>query len=83
MCVCAIDAKDENGRWTCYLNGGRIPTELELFSWAKEVEERGAGEILFTSMNHDGVKAGFANEALAHLSDTLKIPIIASGGTGR
>lgn len=83
VCVCAIDAKEENGRWTCYLNGGRIPTQLELFSWAKEAEERGAGEILFTSMNHDGVKTGFANEALAHLSDTLKIPIIASGGAGK
>ncbi len=82
VCVCAIDAKEENGKWTCYLNGGRIPTQLELFSWAKEAEERGAGEILFTSMNHDGVKTGFANDALAHLSDTLKIPIIASGGAG-
>lgn len=83
VCVCAIDAKEENGKWTCYLNGGRIPTQLELFSWAKEAEERGAGEILFTSMNHDGVKTGFANEALAHLSETLKIPIIASGGAGK
>ncbi len=82
VCVCAIDAKEENGKWTCYLNGGRIPTQLELFSWAKEAQERGAGEILFTSMNHDGVKTGFANEALAHLSDTLIIPIIASGGAG-
>lgn len=82
VCVCAIDAKEENGKWTCYLNGGRIPTQLELFSWAKEAEERGAGEILFTSMNHDGVKTGFANDALAHLSYTLKIPIIASGGAG-
>lgn len=82
VCVCAIDAKEENGKWTCYLNGGRIPTQLELFSWAKEAQERGAGEILFTSMNHDGVKTGFANDALAHLSDTLIIPIIASGGAG-
>lgn len=82
VCVCAIDAKEEDGKWTCYLNGGRIPTRLELFSWAKEAQERGAGEILFTSMNHDGVKTGFANEALAHLSDTLIIPIIASGGAG-
>ncbi len=82
VCVCAIDAKEENGKWTCYLNGGRIPTQLELFSWAKEAQERGAGEILFTSMNHDGVKTGFANDALAHLSYTLKIPIIASGGAG-
>ena len=63
VCVCAIDARFENGEWTCFLNGGRIPTEKRLFSWAKEAEERGAGEILFTSMNHDGVKTGYANEA--------------------
>ncbi len=80
--VCAIDAREENGRWTVTVNGGRIPTDKELFSWAKEAEDRGAGEILFTSMNHDGTKQGFANEALAKLSDTLKIPIIASGGAG-
>ena len=71
VCVCAIDARFENGEWTCFLNGGRIPTEKKLFSWAKEAEERGAGEILFTSMNHDGVKTGYANEALATLADTL------------
>ena len=56
--------------------------ELELFAWAHEVEDRGAGEILFTSMNHDGTKNGYANEALARLSDELSIPIIASGGAG-
>jgi cyclase len=79
----AIDAKlDESGEWTCYLNGGRVPTDKKLFSWAKEAQERGAGEILFTSMNHDGVKQGFANEALAVLADTLSIPVIASGGAG-
>ena len=83
VCVVAIDARqDEQGAWTCYLNGGRIPTERSLFDWAHEAQERGAGEILFTSMNHDGVKTGFANEALCHLSDTLSIPIIASGGAG-
>lgn len=83
VCVVAIDARqDENGEWTCYLNGGRIPTERGLFEWAHEAQERGAGEILFTSMNHDGVKAGFANEALRRLSDELSIPIIASGGAG-
>ena len=83
VCVVAIDARqDEQGAWTCYLNGGRIPTERSLFDWAHEAQERGAGEILFTSMNHDGVKTGFANEALRHLSDTLSIPIIASGGAG-
>ena len=80
--VIAIDAKLENGKWTVFVNGGRIPTEKELFSWAKEAEDRGAGEILFTSMNHDGVKTGFACEALAKLSEKLSIPIIASGGAG-
>lgn len=78
----AIDAKFSNNEWKCYLNGGRIETDKKLFEWAKEAQERGAGEILFTSMNHDGVKQGFANEALAVLSDTLSIPIIASGGAG-
>lgn len=82
VCVVAIDAKDEADMWRCYLNGGRIPTERDLFGWAKEAEERGAGEILFTSMSHDGVKTGYANKALAHLSETLRIPIIASGGAG-
>lgn len=83
VCVVAIDARiDEYGTWTCYLNGGRIPAGRSLIDWAHEAQERGAGEILFTSMNHDGVKAGFANEALRQLSDTLSIPIIASGGAG-
>jgi cyclase len=80
--VVAIDAKQINGEWFVHLAGGTIPTELNLFDWAKEVEERGAGEILFTSMNHDGTKAGFANEALAKLSGLVNIPIIASGGAG-
>lgn len=80
--VVAIDAKQINGDWIVHLAGGSIPTELNLFDWAKEVESRGAGEILFTSMNNDGTKAGFANEALAKLSETLNIPIIASGGAG-
>lgn len=83
VCVCAIDAKYDDGQWTCFLNGGRIPTDRNLFNWAREAEERGAGEILFTSMNHDGVKNGYANEALAKLSDDLGIPIIASGGAGK
>ena len=78
----AIDAKLENGEWICFLNGGRISTDKRLFSWAKEAQERGAGEILFTSMDHDGVKNGFPNEALAELSESLSIPIIASGGAG-
>jgi len=80
--VVAIDAKRIDGQWMVHLAGGTIPTELNLFEWAKEVEKRGAGEILFTSMNNDGTKAGFANEALAKLSSTLNIPIIASGGAG-
>jgi cyclase len=80
--VVAIDAKQIDGEWIVHLAGGSIPTKLNLFDWAKEVESRGAGEILFTSMNNDGTKAGFANEALAKLSETLNIPIIASGGAG-
>lgn len=80
--VVAIDAKQIKGEWIVHLVGGTIPTEIKLFDWAKEVEARGAGEILFTSMNHDGTKAGFANEALAHLSTLVNIPIIASGGAG-
>jgi imidazole glycerol-phosphate synthase subunit HisF len=80
--VVAIDAREENGKWTAYINGGRIPTDKELYSWAKETESRGAGEILFTSMNHDGTKNGFACDALARLSDTMSIPVIASGGAG-
>ena len=83
VCVCAIDARiEDNGDWICYLKGGRERTEIRLFDWAYEVQERGAGEILFTSMNHDGVKEGYANEALAELSEKLSIPIIASGGAG-
>lgn len=83
VCVCAIDARQEDGGWYCYLNGGRIRTERQLLEWALEAQDRGAGEILFTSMNHDGVKTGFANEALAMLSDKLNIPVIASGGAGK
>lgn len=83
VCVVAIDAKFEaDGSWVCYLNGGRIPTDRRLFDWAKEAQERGAGEILFTSMSHDGVKTGYANDALSVLADGLSIPIIASGGAG-
>jgi len=78
----AIDAKLIEGEWIVHLVGGKVPTDLNLFEWAKEVEERGAGEILFTSMNNDGTKNGFANEALAKLSAELNIPIIASGGAG-
>lgn len=82
VCVCAIDARNDIDGWHCYLNGGRIRVEKGLFEWAREVADRGAGEILFTSMDHDGVKQGFANEALATLASQLPIPIIASGGAG-
>ena len=83
VCVAAIDARcEEDGTWACYLNGGRIRTEYNLFDWAREAQERGAGEILFTRMDHDGVKQGFPNDALARLSDNLTIPVIASGGAG-
>ena len=83
VCVVAIDAKytDEKG-WRCYVKGGREETTWDLFEWAKEVSDRGAVEILFTSMNHDGTKGGFANETLAKLADELSIPVIASGGAG-
>ena len=82
VCVCAIDARNDDDGWHCYVNGGRIRVERTLLDWAKEVADRGAGEILFTSMDHDGVKQGFANEALAMLADALPIPVIASGGAG-
>lgn len=80
--VVAIDAKLIDGKWIVHLNGGRIPTELELFSWATQAQELGAGEILFTSMDHDGVHTGYANDTLAKLSSMLTIPVIASGGAG-
>ena len=80
--VVAIDAKKINHDWIVHLVGGKVETELNLFDWAKEVEQRGAGEILFTSMDNDGTKNGFANEALAKLSEIVNIPIIASGGAG-
>lgn len=82
VCVCAIDARMDEDGWHCYLNGGRVRTDRGLFEWAHEAQERGAGEILFTSMDHDGVKTGYATEALARLSDELSIPVIASGGAG-
>ena len=78
----AIDAKQVTGGWKVHLVGGKVPTELDLFEWAKEAEERGAGEILFTSMDNDGTKDGFSNWALSKLSEELNIPIIASGGAG-
>ena len=83
VCVCAIDARLDEDGWHCYVKGGRERTDRGLLEWAKEAEDRGAGEILFTSMNHDGVKTGYANEALAMLADELSIPVIASGGAGK
>ncbi len=80
--VVAVDAKEREGNWKVHLAGGRIPTELDLYDWVKEAEKRGAGEILFTSMNHDGTKNGFANEALSKMVQLLRIPVIASGGAG-
>ena len=80
--VLAIDAKLTDDGWKVFLIGGRKETELELFEWAKRAEELGAGEILFTSMNHDGTKGGFAIEALKRLDESLSIPVIASGGAG-
>lgn len=82
VCVLAVDAKLTDTVWKCYLNGGRIETDKELLAWTREAQERGAGEVLFTSMNHDGVKTGYANQALAALYDKLSIPVIASGGAG-
>ena len=81
--VIAIDAKFINNDWYVYLVGGRIKTDIKLFDWAIEVENRGAGEILFTSMDHDGTKNGFACKALEKLSQKVNIPIIASGGAGK
>lgn len=80
--VLAVDAKAIDGDWYVHLNGGRIPTDIRLLDWVKEAESRGAGEILFTSMNHDGAKNGFANEITAMVSETVSIPLIASGGAG-
>lgn len=82
VCVLAVDGKEIDGVWKCFLNGGRLETDRELLDWAYEAQERGAGELLFTSMDHDGVKEGYPNEMLAKLYDRLSIPVIASGGAG-
>lgn len=82
FCVCAIDAKCLDGVWRVTTHGGSRLTGRELFSWAREAQERGAGEILFTSMDHDGTKAGYACEQYAELAEMLSIPVIASGGAG-
>jgi len=80
--VLAVDARQTDNGWEVYLNGGRIPTGMELFAWVGEAVERGAGEILFTSMDHDGTRNGFANEALLEMSQRFSVPLIASGGAG-
>jgi imidazole glycerol-phosphate synthase subunit HisF len=80
--VLAIDARKIDNQWTVHTHGGKQPTEKKLFSWAREGQERGAGEILFTSMDHDGTKNGFAIDPLNKLHQLLTIPVIASGGAG-
>lgn len=80
--VLAIDAKKIVNQWTVHTHGGKNATDKKLFSWAKEGQERGAGEILFTSMDHDGTKNGFAVDPLHKLNELLSIPVIASGGAG-
>lgn len=82
VCVVAIDARFTDGQWVCYEKGGRVKTDRTLYEWAHEAQERGAGEILFTSMDHDGTKNGYACDALRQLHQQLQIPIIASGGCG-
>lgn len=80
--VLAIDTKFEGGDWFVYLNGGRVKTGAKTADWAKEAVDRGAGEILLTSMNNDGTKNGFALDITRQLSDHLPVPVIASGGAG-
>lgn len=80
--VCAIDAKRNGNGWEVYLNGGRIPTGIDAVKWAKEAYERGAGEILLTSMDCDGQKKGYDNELNRAVSESVGIPVIASGGAG-
>ncbi|NOX90447.1 MAG: imidazole glycerol phosphate synthase subunit HisF [Calditrichaeota bacterium] len=80
--VVAIDAKFLNGQWTVFVDGGRTPTDKQTLSWAREVVDRGAGEILLTSMDHDGTKNGFAVEITRQVSESVSVPVIASGGAG-
>ncbi|RMG79435.1 MAG: imidazole glycerol phosphate synthase subunit HisF [Bacteroidetes bacterium] len=80
--VIAIDAKMIDNQWVVHLSGGKIPTEKDLFEWGREAADRGAGELLFTSMNHDGTKNGFALQATARLAGSVPVPVIASGGAG-
>jgi len=80
--VLAIDAHNEQNDWIVYVHGGRTPTELKALEWASEAVNRGAGEILLTSMNHDGTKNGYAVDITRRMSETLPVPVIASGGAG-
>ncbi len=80
--VLAIDTKFEDNNWYVYINGGRIKTDLKTIDWAKQAETLGAGEILLTSMNNDGTKDGFAIDITKQISETVNIPVIASGGAG-
>jgi len=81
--VLAIDTKFIDGEWYVYLNGGRIPTEIKTIDWAKQAVSLGAGEILLTSMNHDGTKDGFALDITRSVSESVNVPVIASGGAGK
>ncbi len=80
--VVAIDVKKTGDRWNVYVNGGRIDTGLDAIKWTEEVVNRGAGEILLTSMDSDGTKAGFANDITSIISKKVNVPVIASGGAG-
>jgi cyclase len=80
--VVAIDPKRVDGRWVVHINGGRIPTDKEAVTWAKEVEDRGAGEILLTSMDRDGTQVGYDIEMTQAIAAAVRIPVIASGGAG-
>jgi cyclase len=80
--VVAIDPKRVDGKWIVHINGGRIPTDKEATAWAREVEDRGAGEILLTSMDRDGTKAGYNLELMQAIAEAVSIPVIASGGAG-
>lgn len=80
--VLAVDARKEDGTWQVYLNGGRLPTGIDLFEWVTEAVDRGAGEVLFTSMDHDGTRKGYANDVLVRISGMVDVPLVASGGAG-
>lgn len=81
--VLAVDTKFENGDWYVYLNGGRVRTSIRTMDWVREGVNRGAGEILLTSMNHDGTKDGFAIDITRAVSESVSVPVIASGGAGK